>query len=141
MRITTRGRYALRASLALAGIGKNGDLVAIHNLSEEEQISPVFLEQIFFKLKKAGIVQSVRGPRGGFAFALPPEKITVKDILDAVGEELDAGPCDKHLEECNRITCCASHKVWVKVADLVKNYLGSLTLTSLLEDDGGRTKP
>lgn len=140
MRINTRGRYALRASLALAKIGKDGDLVAIHSLSEEEQISPVFLEQIFFKLKRAGIVQSVRGPHGGFSFIQPLDRLTVKDILDAVGEELDAGPCDKHLKECDRTSCCASHKVWVEVADLVKNYLGSLTLTSLLEDAGGGTK-
>jgi Rrf2 family iron-sulfur cluster assembly transcriptional regulator len=140
MRINTRGRYALRASLALAKIGQDGDLVAIHSLSEEERISPVFLEQIFFKLKRAGIVQSVRGPHGGFFFIRPLDQLTVKDILDAVGEELDAGPCDKHLEECDRTPCCASHKVWVKATDLVKDYLGSITLTSLLEDDGGWEK-
>ncbi|MDR2370553.1 MAG: Rrf2 family transcriptional regulator, partial [Treponema sp.] len=80
MRITTRGRYALRASIALAKLGKDGNPVSINNLAEEENISSVFLEQIFFKLRKAGIVNSVRGPGGGFRFAHPLDKLTIKDI-------------------------------------------------------------
>ena len=141
MRITTRGRYALRASLAMAKMGKDGALVSIHNLSEAEQISSVFLEQIFFKLKKAGIVNSVRGPGGGFSFARPLEDISVKEILDAAGEELEAGPCDKHLEECDRISSCISHRVWITVSDLIIQYLSGLTLAGLLEnaaDDAAR---
>ncbi|MDR2068937.1 MAG: Rrf2 family transcriptional regulator, partial [Spirochaetaceae bacterium] len=95
MRITTRGRYALRASLALARLGKDGSPVSINNLSEEENISSVFLEQIFFKLRKAGIVSSVRGPGGGFCFAQPLDQLTIKKILDAAGEELNLTTCDK----------------------------------------------
>jgi Rrf2 family iron-sulfur cluster assembly transcriptional regulator len=136
MRITTRGRYALRASLALAKMGKSGNLVSIHSLSEEEQISSVFLEQIFFKLKKAGLVQSVRGPGGGFSFAKPLDKLTVKEILDAAGEELEAGPCDKHLEVCTKTSSCISHSVWLSISDLINNYLSSLTLAGLLERAG-----
>jgi Rrf2 family iron-sulfur cluster assembly transcriptional regulator len=134
MRITTRGRYALRASIALAKLGKNGGPVSINNLAEEENISSVFLEQIFFKLRKAGIVSSVRGPGGGFRFAHPLDKLTVKDILDAAGEDLSVTPCDKHNEDCDRISGCASHKVWVAVTDLVNDYLRSLTVNSVLEN-------
>ena len=90
MRITTRGRYALRASLALAKMSKNGEPISINTLSEEENISSVFLEQIFFKLRKAGIVSSVRGPGGGLCFAQPLDKLTVKAIMDAAGEDLEA---------------------------------------------------
>ena len=132
MRITTRGRYALRASLAMARRGKDGALVSIHSLSEMEQISPVFLEQIFFKLKKAGIVNSVRGPGGGFSFARPLDQLTVKDILDAAGEELGAGFCDKHLDQCDKASGCISHRVWLTVSDLVIDYLSGLTLAGLL---------
>ncbi|GHV95100.1 putative HTH-type transcriptional regulator [Spirochaetia bacterium] len=135
MRITTRGRYALRASLALAKMGKNGELISINSLSEAESISSVFLEQIFFKLKKAGIVRSVRGPGGGFTFDHPLDKITVKDILDAAGEELAAGTCDKHNDDCGRINGCTSHNVWLKVSELVNEYLKSLTIASLLESE------
>jgi Rrf2 family iron-sulfur cluster assembly transcriptional regulator len=136
MRITTRGRYALRASLAMAKRGKDGVLVSIHSLSEMEQISPVFLEQIFFKLKKAGIVNSVRGPGGGFSFARPLDQLTVKEILDAAGEELGAGPCDKHLDRCDKATSCISHRVWLTVSELVSDYLGRLTLAGLLANGG-----
>jgi Rrf2 family iron-sulfur cluster assembly transcriptional regulator len=133
MRITTRGRYALRASLALAMMEKEGGPVSISNLSEQENISSVFLEQIFFKLRKAGVVSSVRGPGGGFCFAQPLEKLTVKQILDAAGEELDITFCDKRLEDCDWIGECMSHQVWVDVNKLVSSYFESLTVASILK--------
>ncbi|MDR2029331.1 MAG: Rrf2 family transcriptional regulator [Treponema sp.] len=133
MRITTRGRYALRASLALARLGKDGSPVSINNLSEEENISSVFLEQIFFKLRKAGIVSSVRGPGGGFCFAQPLDQLTIKQILDAAGEELNLTTCDKHKEDCPRIGTCLTHSIWMEVTDLVNNFFSSITLASILE--------
>ena len=138
MRITTRGRYALRASLALAKMGKTGDLVSISNLSEAEDISPIFLEQIFFHLKKAGLVKSVRGPGGGFNLAYPPEQMTVREILIAAGETLSAGNCDKHNDKCARYSGCMSHKVWINLSDVINDYFQSITLASLLEDNEGK---
>jgi Rrf2 family iron-sulfur cluster assembly transcriptional regulator len=135
MRITTRGRYALRASLALARLGKDGNPVSISSLSEEEDVSSVFLEQIFFKLRKAGIVSSVRGPGGGFCFAKDLSKLTVKEILDAAGEDLSVTLCDKHKENCDRINGCIAHKVWVGVTDMVNKYLRGLTIASILENE------
>ncbi|MDR1099002.1 MAG: Rrf2 family transcriptional regulator [Treponema sp.] len=132
MRITTRGRYALRASLALAKLGRNGEPISINILSEEENISSVFLEQIFFKLRKAGIVSSVRGPGGGFCFARPLDTLTVKEILDAAGEDLSITLCDKHKHECDRISGCLSHRIWVEATNLVNDYLRGLTLSSIL---------
>jgi Rrf2 family iron-sulfur cluster assembly transcriptional regulator len=113
--------------------GKDGGPVSISSLSEQEDISPVFLEQIFFKLRKAGIVSSVRGPGGGFYFARPLEKLTIKDILDAAGEELNLTPCDKRKSECDRIGYCLSHHVWKNVTDLINDYFKSITLASILE--------
>ncbi|GHV37758.1 Fe-S cluster assembly transcriptional regulator IscR [Spirochaetia bacterium] len=133
MRITTRGRYALRATLALAKLGKDGTPVSINILSESENISSVFLEQIFFKLRKAGIVSSVRGPGGGFNFARPLKELTVKEILDAAGEDLDVTPCDKHVDTCDRLDCCITHKVWFDLTELVNNYFNGLTLASIIE--------
>lgn len=135
MRFTNRGRYALRASLALAKLGRDGSPVSINNLSEQEQISSVFLEQIFFNLRKAGIVSSVRGPGGGFYFAQPLDKLTIKEILDAAGEELDMISCNKHTEEgCDRIGGCLSHQVWRDVTDLVNNFFKNVTIASILEN-------
>jgi Rrf2 family iron-sulfur cluster assembly transcriptional regulator len=135
MRITTRGRYALRASLALAKTAKDGVPVSINNLSEQENISSVFLEQIFFKLKKAGIVSSVRGPGGGFCFAQPLNQLTIKKILDAAGEELNLTTCDKEVEDCPRLGSCLTHSVWADVTELINNFFSSITLASILEKE------
>ena len=148
MRITTRGRYALRASLALAKLGLQKEPAAtarpdqqsfppvpisINTLSAEENVSPVFLEQMFFRLKKAGIVTSIRGPGGGFYFSQPLDKLTVKQILVAAGEDLDKIFCDKRNDDCERVGECMSHKVWVDANDLVKKYFADITLSSILE--------
>jgi Rrf2 family iron-sulfur cluster assembly transcriptional regulator len=136
MRITTRGRYALRASLALAKIGKEGTPVSINTLSERENISSVFLEQIFFKLRKAGIVSSVRGPGGGFYFAQPLDKLTLKKILNAAGEELDFTNCDKQQgDQCPRTGLCLSHGIWAGVTDLLNDYFNNITLATILEKE------
>jgi Rrf2 family iron-sulfur cluster assembly transcriptional regulator len=114
-------------------MGKDGGPVSISSLSERENISSVFLEQIFFKLRKAGIVASVRGPGGGFYFAQPLDKLTIKDILDAAGEELNLLPCDKRKSECDRLGYCLSHAVWQNATDLVNSYFKGITLASILE--------
>ena len=133
MRITLKGRYALRAVVALAEMGKNGEMVSINSLSEAEDISSIFLEQIFFKLKKANIVKSVRGPGGGFAFDRPLDSITVQEILDAAGEELSMKFCDKNVKDCERMSECISHKVFASVSDKIDEYLRSLTLKKIFE--------
>jgi Rrf2 family iron-sulfur cluster assembly transcriptional regulator len=114
-------------------MGKDGAPVSINHLSEQEHISSVFLEQIFFKLRKAGIVSSVRGPGGGFYFAQPLDKLTIKAILDAAGEELDSIACDKHHATCDRIGACLSHRVWTDVTSLVNDFFKNVTLASILE--------
>ena len=133
MRITARGRYALRACLALVKLQKNGVPVSIASLSEEEKISSVFLEQIFFKMRKAGLVSSVRGPGGGFNFARPLDKLTVKEILDAAGEDLNYTFCDKSKDNCDRVDECLSHHIWEKANELVNEYLSGITLASIVE--------
>jgi Rrf2 family iron-sulfur cluster assembly transcriptional regulator len=134
MRITTKGRYALRASLALAEMGKNGEMVSISSLSEAEDISSIFLEQIFFKLKKADIVRSVRGPGGGFSFNRPLDSLTIKEILDAAGEELTLKTCSRDEQKCTRLGNCISHRVLASVTDKVNEYLDSLTLQMVLDN-------
>jgi Rrf2 family iron-sulfur cluster assembly transcriptional regulator len=141
MRITTRGRYALRASLALAKLGVQGVPVSINTLSAAENVSSVFLEQIFFRLKKAGIVISTRGPGGGFYFAQPPHELTVRQILEAAGEDLDMTFCDKSTDDCERIGECLSHQVWAAANELVKNYFADITLSSILEQYDRNTNP
>jgi Rrf2 family protein len=135
VRITTKGHLALRASLALAKLSRGKDLVTINTISVEENISPVFLEQIFFNLKNAGIIKSARGLGGGYIFAEPPDKVTVKEILIASGEDITAGFCEKHNENCPRETFCIAHNVWIQFDKLIDNYFQSLTIKGLLEQD------
>ena len=136
MKITTRGRYALRSCLALALLEKNGGPVSINALSERENISSVFLEQIFFKLRKAGIVSSTRGPGGGFSFARPLDAITAKQVIEAAGENLELTFCSKLPGDCLRAGECMSHEVWLEMTNLVNNYFGGITLASILEKHG-----
>ena len=82
MRLTTKGRYGVRAVVNLAGQNQNGP-VSISKISREEDLSPEFLEQIFFKLKKSGVIRSIRGPKGGFLLNSNPSDVTIKMILDA----------------------------------------------------------
>jgi Rrf2 family iron-sulfur cluster assembly transcriptional regulator len=141
VRITTKGRYALRATLALAQLGKNGEMVSINSLSQAEQISSVFLEQIFFKLKKAGIVKSVRGPGGGFSFDLPLDSFSVHDILEAAGEELTVLPCDRSLADCDRESACIAHKMIMTVTRVANDYMKSISIKTLLESDEFKPDP
>ena len=134
MRITMKGRYALRAMVALAKMGKEKEMVSISTLSEAEDISSVFLEQIFFKLRKAGIIKSARGPGGGFSLNRPADSLSVYEILNAAGEEMLVLPCDRRDMECKRINECISHQILVSVTDLVNKYLDDISLKMVLEN-------
>lgn len=131
MRVTTKGRYALRAmtNLALKGTDKP---VPIKTIAGEEGISPEFLEQIFFKLKKSGIISSVRGPGGGFVLEQDPADVSLKNIFDAVGEGLEITPCVGD-EDCDLKDTCLVHGVWKEASDHIVGYFENLTLQKVIE--------
>ncbi|MCD6121609.1 MAG: Rrf2 family transcriptional regulator [Spirochaetales bacterium] len=137
MRLTTKGRYGVRAIFNLASSYQNRP-VSIKKISKEEQISPEFLEQIFFKLKKAGIIRSLRGPGGGFVLNKKASEISIKDILDAVGENVFPVPCtDRDAEErCEREDICSLTDVWKQFADIIIEFLSNLTLQDILDKNG-----
>jgi Rrf2 family iron-sulfur cluster assembly transcriptional regulator len=118
--------------LALAKLGRDNASVSIGFLSEEENISSIFLEQIFFKLRKAGVVMSVRGPGGGFNFAKPLDKLTIREILAAAGEDLDLVACDKQSPDCDRLGFCLAHSVWSGVTALINDYFSNITLADII---------
>lgn len=135
MRITTKGRYALKAILFLAKYHE-GSPISIKEISSAEQISPEFLEQLFFKLKKAQIISSVRGPGGGFSLAKELDHISVKDIFDAVGEGLDLTPCTSCSDDtpvCTDQDDCLSYDVWRAAADQIQGYFSNLNLQMILD--------
>jgi Rrf2 family iron-sulfur cluster assembly transcriptional regulator len=136
MRVTTKGRYALRAITKLA-METNGKPVPIKRIASEEEISAEFLEQIFFRLKKAGIIASMRGPGGGFVMNQEPEEITVKAIFDAVGEGIELTPCTSYLDDgngdCTRKEDCVVHDLWQEVAEHIVQYFDNITLRHVMD--------
>ena len=135
MRISTRGRYGLRALLKLT-LSDRGKPISIRELSSIEGISPEFLEQIFFRLRKSGIIKSTRGPGGGFQMDRDPAEVTVKNIFDAVGEEIALTPCtvdDGPHAPCSHENECLAHDMWVETANHINGYFESITLQDILE--------
>lgn len=139
MRITTRGRYGLRAVLKLT-LSDRGKPISIRELSKAEDISPEFLEQLFFRLRKSGIIKSTRGPGGGFQMNRDPAKTTVKEIFEAVGEEISLTPCtseDKTRAPCTREKECIAHKMWVESSDYINDYFKNITIQEILDKNSG----
>jgi Rrf2 family transcriptional regulator, iron-sulfur cluster assembly transcription factor len=135
MRITTKGRYSLRALVHLTAENRDGPH-SIRELSEQEGISPEFLEQLFFRLRKAGIIKSNRGPKGGFRLNRDPSKISAKEIFLAVGEEISLTPCtseDMDLEKCVRSQSCTLEGVWTDASKHINTYFEGLTLQNIVD--------
>jgi len=125
----------LKAMLYLAVHGTETP-TSIKEIAAVEKISPEFLEQLFFKLKKSSIISSVRGPGGGFTLAKSLEEVTVKDIFDAVGEGLDLTPCTTCNDEtpvCSELDECLSYDVWKAAADQIQGYFRTLTLKMIID--------
>jgi Rrf2 family transcriptional regulator, iron-sulfur cluster assembly transcription factor len=133
MRITTKGRYALRAAISLARLSDNMAPVSIKKISEAEEISPEFLEQIFFKLRKTGLISSVRGPGGGFFFSRPLSSIMLKDIVEASGEGIDLAACTHpETDGCEREPACVAGAIWKEFALHIDAFLTSMTLEDII---------
>ena len=128
----------MRAVLNLAASYANRP-ISIKTIAADEGISPEFLEQIFFKLKKSGIISSVRGPGGGFVLNRKPAEVTIKDILDAVGEPTFPAPCmdPNDPERCSRSGTCKITRTWQRFNEVINDFLSGLTLKDILEEGGG----
>ena len=133
MRLTTKGRYGVRAVVNLAAKEQNRP-IPISLIAKEEELSPEFNEQIFFKLKKAGLIRSIRGPKGGFVLNENPSEITIKTILDAVGEPLYPAPCtNPHATPCPRKADCPLNPVWQNFYEMIEKHLSNISLRDIIE--------
>jgi Rrf2 family protein len=130
MNVSTKGRYALRAltHLAVSFTEKQNAPVSIKEISKRENISGRYLENIFVNLRKAGIVKSIKGEKGGFSLAVEPEKISVYDVLDAVEKETSPTKCAADLDFCGNAKKCGIRGVWVRLDHLVADFLKKTTL-------------
>jgi len=131
MRLTTKGRFAVTAMLDLALYANNGP-VTLANISERQKISLSYLEQLFGKLRRNQLVQSVRGPGGGYNLAKPAAQLNVADIIVAVEEQIDSRQCEGR-EPCMGEKRCMTHDLWESLNETVLNYLSGVTLADLVQ--------
>lgn len=134
IKLSTKGRYGTRLMLNLAFHFNNGnESVILKNISDEEEISIRYLEQIIIPLKIARLVKSIRGAGGGYTLARPPAEIKLSEILHALEGSCCLVDCVEDNDYCNRIPICATYDVWKEATNMLKKYFGSITLQDLIE--------
>jgi len=136
MKLTTKGRFAVTAMLDLALHGADGP-VTLAGISERQKISLSYLEQLFGKLRRRELVESVRGPGGGYHLARDAAQITVADIIRAVDEPIDSTQCGGR-ENCHDHQRCMTHELWEELNTTVSGFLSGIRLSDLV--DKQRTK-
>lgn len=132
LRLSTKARYGLRATIDLAKYYGEGPVMA-RAIAEEEGISENYLEQIMDPLKKRGIVRSVRGARGGFVLTRHPKEIKVKEIIDALEGPIILVDCLYDSLLCERSKNCIARLFWEKLRDNIAEFLDSWTLEDILK--------
>ncbi len=136
MRLTTKGRFAVTAMVDLAL--RNGDgPVTLAEISQRQKISLSYLEQLFGKLRRRGLVDSVRGPGGGYCLAKDTTQVSVADVILAVDEPIDATQCGG-MENCRDEEKCITHDLWAKLNERIFDYLGAVTLRQLVDEQCAR---
>ena len=134
MKLTTRGRYAVTAMLDISIQGE-GKPITLADISSRQEISLSYLEQLFAKLRRRGLVQSVRGPGGGYRLNALPETITVADIIRAVDEPIQTTSCEEGSDQgCLKSSRCITHHLWERVGLHINQYLESVSLGRLLAE-------
>lgn len=130
MKLTSKGRYAVTATLDIA-LHHPRDAVSLADISARQKISLSYLEQLFAKLRKHGIVESVRGPGGGYRLSLPPKEISVGMIINAVNENIKATKCLGNGNCCDGIPCI-THQLWDELSGQIETFLYGISLESLV---------
>jgi Rrf2 family protein len=132
MKLSTKGRYAVRAMLDLAQHYYEG-LVFLKDIARRQEVSERYLEHLFLTLKAAGLVNSVRGARGGFQLTHPPSEVKLIDIVRACEGRLSIVECVADPKSCRRSARCATRDMWMELQMAMNGVLESLTLQDLVE--------
>ncbi|MDZ4185012.1 MAG: Rrf2 family transcriptional regulator [Desulfuromonadales bacterium] len=131
MRLSTKAQYAVQAMVSLALYGDGGPM-SLKEIATREAISLTYLEQLFVKLRRGALVDSVRGPGGGYVLARPAERIRVDEIIDSVEETLVPVSCMDGAGQCACTDKCVTQSVWHGLAERVRSFLASITLDDLV---------
>ena len=130
MRLTTKGRYAVTAMLDLAIHADRGS-ISLADISQRQEISLSYLEQLFAKLRKNALVSSVRGPGGGYKLQRASEAIFIAEIIDAVNESVDTTKC-KGAGDCQGGETCLTHYLWEDLSEQIHGFLQNISLADLV---------
>jgi Rrf2 family iron-sulfur cluster assembly transcriptional regulator len=130
MKLTTKGRYAVTAMLDLA-LRYDKGAVTLADIARRQGISLSYLEQLFAKLRRSGLVDSVRGPGGGYNLAMHPSKISVAEIVVAINENIDATRCGGE-KNCHGDETCLTHQLWEDLSKQIYEFLNGITLEDLV---------
>lgn len=130
MKLTTKGRYAVTAMLDLALHYEKG-AVTLADIARRQGISLSYLEQLFAKLRRSGLVDSIRGPGGGYNLAMDPSKISVVEIVIAINENIDARRCAGE-KNCHGEEMCLTHQLWEDLSQRIHDFLSGITLADLV---------
>jgi Rrf2 family cysteine metabolism transcriptional repressor len=133
MKLSSRSRYGLRAILELAVEYGNGP-VQIKAIAKKEDISNKYLEQLVAMMKSAGLVTSVRGPKGGYILTKEPDKIKLSEIITSLEGPIDTAECLEHSEFCPMCADCVTREVWGKIQNAMMGVLESTTLQDMAEE-------
>lgn len=137
MRLTSKGRYAVMAMADLALHGGGERAVPLQEVAKRQEISLSYLEQLFARMRRAGLVSGVRGPGGGYRLAKPADTTTIADIIAAVNEPIKATRC----QEGSTKSClgkqgrCIAHGLWQEMGDRIQSFLASVTLADVLNQN------
>ncbi|HKK01029.1 MAG TPA: Rrf2 family transcriptional regulator [Desulfuromonadales bacterium] len=137
MRLSTKAQYAVRAMVSLH-LADGDDPVSLREIAQRESISLTYLEQLFVKLRRGHIVNSVRGPGGGYVLARPASQIRVDEIIDSVEETLVPVSCMDESGSCGCSDHCITHTVWQGLGERIRTFLASINLEDLTRDARNR---
>ena len=135
MRLSTKGRYGVRAMFDLA-MHRSAGPISVKSISQRQGISINYLEQIFNQLGRAGLIQSIRGPGGGFILSRTPGEIKILDIIKALKEPTSPVACvdDKDPDQCERIDRCVTRLLWKRLRERIREVLENTSLEDLLKE-------
>ena len=131
MKLTTKGRYAVTAMLDLA-LHAGDKPVSLAEISARQEISLSYLEQLFSRLRRNGLVRSTRGPGGGYRVSRPLDAVAVSEIIGAVNESVDATQCAGR-ENCHSHGRCLTHDLWEGLSEQIEEFLSGVSLQDLID--------